>query len=199
MPLRGHDPFRTVHVVRLALCAIMLPWSTAFLSIAQMLMVVNWLAEGVVRKDLQAAVFEPTSPSQPALVFLSFFRPACGRSVVDHGSWSGVRTSCGSCCPCSRSARCWRALARLEHEEFRTASCVLGAWSVIASTLVCLVMRTGDAMDYRSLSVFISHIRLSLLLCLAVVVFLMDRSAPHRWSCALAGMLAVALGALLHQ
>ena len=72
MPLRGHDAFRTVHLWSLAIAAIMLPWSTAFLSIAQMLMVVNWLAEGIVRKDLTGR-FRTTFTSKPALVFLSFF------------------------------------------------------------------------------------------------------------------------------
>ena len=48
LALRTKDPFRTVHVGALALCAVFLPWSEAFLSIAQMVLVANWIAEGIV-------------------------------------------------------------------------------------------------------------------------------------------------------
>ena len=70
--LRGHDVFRSVHVGALALCAIMLPWSTAILSMAQMLLVANWLAEGVVRKDLVQR-FRRAFTWAPSLLFISFF------------------------------------------------------------------------------------------------------------------------------
>ena len=70
--LPGRDAFRTVHVGALALCAIMLPWSTAILSMAQMLLVVNWLAEGVVRKDFIGR-FRRAFTAAPSLVFLSIF------------------------------------------------------------------------------------------------------------------------------
>ena len=40
----SRDGFRWVHLTALSLAVIMLPWSTAFLSIAQMLLAANWLA-----------------------------------------------------------------------------------------------------------------------------------------------------------
>ena len=70
--LWGPDVFRTVHVAALALCAILLPWSTAFLSMAQMLLVANWLVEGIVRGDLPQR-FGRAFGKAPSLVFVSFF------------------------------------------------------------------------------------------------------------------------------
>ncbi|MEZ4737961.1 MAG: O-antigen ligase family protein [Flavobacteriales bacterium] len=175
MPLRGRDAFRTVHVTALALCAIMLPWSTAFLSIAQMLMVANWLAEGVVRKDLVGR-FRRTFTSAPALVFLSFFGlHLLGLLWTTDLAWGTDLLRI--LLPVLSFGAVLAGTRRLSTPEFNVIL-RLGAWSVIASTFVSLIMRTGDAMDYRSLSVFISHIRLSLLLCLAVVTFLLDRTAP---------------------
>lgn len=185
VPMRGHDVFRTVHVVALALCAIMLPWSTAFLSIAQLLMVVNWLVEGMVRKDL-AARFRTTFTSGPALVFLSFFGlHVVGLLWTTDMEWGTdlVRILL----PVLSFGAVLAGTRRLDGREFHLIL-RLGAWSVIASTMVCLVLRTGDAMDYRSLSVFISHIRLSLLLSLSIVIFLLDRDAPR--SLRIAGYLA---------
>ncbi|MCB0770811.1 MAG: O-antigen ligase family protein [Flavobacteriales bacterium] len=174
VPMREHDVFRSVHVVALSLCAIMLPWSTAFLSIAQLLMVVNWLAEGVVRKDL-AARFRTTFTSWPALVFLSFFGlHVVGLVWTTDMEWGTdlVRILL----PVLSFGAVLAGTRRLDRSEFRLIL-RLGAWSVIASTMACSVLRTGDAMDYRSLSMFISHIRLSLLLCLSIVIFLLDRDA----------------------
>jgi len=173
--LPGRDAFRTVHVGALALCAIMLPWSTAILSMAQMLLVIDWLAEGVVRNDFIGR-FRRTFTSAPAMVFLSIFGlHVLGLFWTTDLKWGTdlVRILL----PILSVGAVLAGSARLSTPEFRTVL-LLGAWSVIASTLVCLVMRHGDAADYRSLSVFISHIRLTLLLCLAIVVFLLDRGGP---------------------
>lgn len=173
--VRGRDAFRTVHVAALALCAIMLPWSTAILSMAQMLLVVNWLAEGVVRKDL-AGRFRRAFTSPPALVFLSFFGlHVLGLAWTSDLDWGTdlVRILL----PVLSFGAVLAGSPRLERAEFRTVL-LLGAWSAVVSTFACLLLQPGDTTDYRSLSVFISHIRLALLLCLAIVIFLVDRPAP---------------------
>lgn len=173
--LRGRDVFRGVHVGALALCAIMLPWSTAILSMAQMLLVANWLAEGIVRKDFVGR-FRRAFTTAPSLLFLSFFfLHVVGLLWTEDLKW-GIDLI-RILLPVLSFGAVLAASPRLQRNEY-TGVLLLGAWSVVASTLACLVLNPGDAMDYRSLSVFISHIRLSMLLCLAVVVFVIDRSAP---------------------
>lgn len=171
--LWGPDVFRTVHVAALALCAILLPWSTAFLSMAQMLLVANWLVEGIVRGDLPQR-FGRAFGKAPSLVFVSFFGlHILGLAWSTDMDWGldMVRILL----PVLSFGVVLAASPRLSQAEYRTVL-LLGAWSVVASTLVGLVLH-GASTDYRSLSYFISHIRLSLLLCLAVVVFLTVPSA----------------------
>src|SRR5690606_15993389 len=64
----------------------------------------------------------------------------------------------------------------LREGELRTIL-LLGAWSVVTSTMVCLAMADQDT-SYRDMSVFISHIRLALLLAFAVVVLLYHARGP---------------------
>ncbi|MBL7953101.1 MAG: O-antigen ligase family protein [Flavobacteriales bacterium] len=174
--LRGHDVFRVVHVGALALCAIMLPWSTAILSVAQMLLVANWLVEGIVRKDIVQR-FRRAFTWAPSLVFLSFyFLHIIGLVWTDDLKWG--MDLLRILLPVLSFGPALATAPRLQRKAFDTML-LLGAWSVVASTFACLLLTKGDAMDYRSLSVFISHIRLSMLLCLAVVVFVIDRSAPR--------------------
>ena len=171
--LRGRDVFRVVHVSALALCAVMLPWSKALLSLAQLLLVVNWLAEGVVRKDLKER-FHRVFTQAPSLVFISFFAlHVLGLLWTADLKWGIdlVRILL----PVLAFGAVLSGSKRLDPLEFRTVL-LLGAWSVVVSTVACLIARHGQVEDYRSLSVFISHIRLSLLLCLSIVVFLWDRS-----------------------
>ena len=175
--LRGRDVFRVVHVSALVLCAVMLPWSKALLSLAQLLMVVNWLAEGVVRKDLKER-FRRVFTQVPSLVFISFFAlHVLGLLWTADLKWGIdlVRILL----PVLAFGAVLSGSKRLDPLEFRTVL-LLGAWSAVVSTVACLIARHGQVDDYRSLSVFISHIRLSLLLCLSIVVFLWDRGEP-RW------------------
>ena len=175
--VRGRDAFRTVHVGALALCAIMLPWSKAILSIAQLLLIANWLVEGVVRKNVKGRFLRAFTEA-PSLVFISFFLlHVVGLLWTSDLGWGMdlVRILL----PVLAFGAVLGASSRLLRDEFRTVL-LFGAWSVVASTLVCLIAHEGLAGDYRSLSLFISHIRLTLLLCLAIMVFLLDRGGP-RW------------------
>jgi hypothetical protein len=173
--LHGRDPFRIVHVAALALCVVMLPWSKPVLSMAQLLLVLNWLAEGAVRNDLVGRL-RRVFTNAPAAVFLSFLGLyVLGLLWSTDKEWGVdlVRTLL----PVVSFGVVLAGSRRLDVLEFRTVL-LLGAWSVVISTVVCMLLRVDQLSDYRSLSVFISHIRLALLLCLAVVVFLLDRTAP---------------------
>lgn len=169
---QGRDPFRRVHVGALALCAIMLPWSKALLSLSLLLLVANWLVEGLVRRDLGPR-FRRAFTHAPSLVFISFLAlHIVGLLWTTDLEWGMdlVRILA----PVLALGAVLGTAPHLRRNELR-AILLLGAWSVVASTVACLLLRHGATADYRALSVFISHIRLSLLLCMAVAVFLLDR------------------------
>ncbi len=184
------DGFRWVHLAALALAVIMLPWSTAFLSMAQMLLAANWLAEGVVRKDLVGR-FKRAFSSGPVLVFLSFLGlHIMGLLWTDDQVWGQdlVRILA----PVLVFGVILGGSPRLQAHELRTIL-LLGAWSVVASTVVCLLLAPPGA-DYRTLSHFISHIRLALLLAFAVVVlavYFTDASLLQRGGHLAAGIWSV--------
>lgn len=170
----SRDGFRWVHLTALALAVIMLPWSTAFLSIAQILLAANWLAEGVVRGDLVGR-FRRAFTSAPVLVFLSFLGlHLLGMLWTDDLEWGMdlIRILA----PVLVFGVILGGSERLQAIELRTIL-LLGAWSAVCSALVGQLIAPPDA-DYRALAKFISHIRLALLLAFAVVVFIHYRTGP---------------------
>lgn len=174
------DRFRQVHVSALALAAIMLPWSEYLLSNAQFLLIGNWLVEGVVRKDL-AGRFKRAFTHPAGLVFLSFFGlHAVGLLWTEDMAWG--LDLCRILLPVLAFTPVLVSTTPLSVRELRTVL-LLGAWSTLASTLVCLGLKyevIGQG-GYRELSVFISHIRLALLLCFSVAVFALMR-VRNPWS-----------------
>ncbi len=177
-----------VHVAALALCAVFLPWSTAFLSMAQMLLVVNWIASGVllgtVRERWRAAFTRP-----PVLVFLAFLGlHVVGLLWTTDLKWGGdlVRILL----PVLSFGAVLGGSDRLARPAFRTIL-LLGAWSVVACALFGALFSQARADDYRGLSLFISHIRLSLMLCFAIAVFIV--SCPERWAIRMAHVAAITL------
>ncbi len=163
--------FRRVHVAALVLSAVFLPWSTALLSMAQMLLAANWLVGGVVRGDLRQC-FRDAFTSKPALVFLSFL----ALHIIGLGWTSPEGMTWGMdlvriLAPVLTFGAVLAGSPPLEKHELRLIL-LIGAWSAVVSTVACLVMYDPVPGGYRELSRFISHIRLALLLCFAVVVFL---------------------------
>ncbi|HRD51604.1 MAG TPA: hypothetical protein PKY96_03050, partial [Flavobacteriales bacterium] len=78
--------FRRTHVAALALCAVFLPWSTAFLSMAQMLLAANWVTAGIVLDDWRMRW--RSAASAPSLVFISFYAlHALGLLWTDDLGW----------------------------------------------------------------------------------------------------------------
>ncbi len=171
----GQDAFRRMHVGALALCAIFLPWSTAFLSMSQMLLVANWLAWGIANRDLKdRAVRSFTWP--PALVFMSFFGlHLLGLLWTKDLGWG--LDLCRILLPVLVFSVVLASSPRLQAPDMRTIL-LLGAWSVIINMVISLLVRGSIATDHRELSMFISHIRVALLLCLAIVVFLRYARGP---------------------
>jgi hypothetical protein len=157
-----------VHVVALALCLIFLPWSTAFLSMAQMLLVLNWLVGGVLTRTM-AIRWRSAFATGPSLAFLSFFGlHLLGLFWTDDMRWGLdlVRILL----PVLSFGAVLAGSSRLTARNFQLLL-LLGAWSAVASSVFGAMFSRADAGDYRGLSLFISHIRLALMLCLAVAVF----------------------------
>lgn len=166
--------FRRVHVAALVLSAVFLPWSTALLSMAQMLLVANWIVGGVVRGDLRQCL-RAAFASRPALIFLSFL----GLHILGLAWTSPEGMAWGLdlvriLAPVLTFGAVLAGSPPLSKKELRTVL-LMGAWSAVASTVACLVLYDPVPGGYRELSRFISHIRLALLLCFAVVVFLYYR------------------------
>lgn len=175
MPLRRSSfPFRTVHVIALVLCIGFLPWSTAFLSMAQMLLAANWFAEGIVKGTMKERL-RSAFMTAPSLVFISFLLlHVVGLLWTQDMAWG---MDLGRILfPVLVFGAVLAGSPRLTHSELRIIL-LSGAWSAVACALFGVLFNKAAADDYRALSIFISHIRLALLLCIAVVVFLHYRFA----------------------
>ncbi len=166
--MRTADPFRSIHVAALGLCLILLPWSTALLSMAQILLVINWIAEGVIRKDNErwSRAFRPA----PAFFIGFFLLHVIGLLWTSSEGLKWGLDLVRILLPVLVFGVVLGSSPRLDRSEYR-AILLLGAWSVVASTIVCVVSE-GWLADYRDLSVFISHIRLAMLLCLSIVILI---------------------------
>lgn len=160
--------FQRTHAAALALCAVFLPWSTAFLSMAQMLLAANWIAGGVVLGDWRARW--ASALGAPALVFSSFFAlHVAGLIWTDDLDWG--LDLCRILAPVLIFGVILGGSERLGPTAFNLIL-RLGAWSAIASGAFGLAFTEATPGDYRGLSIFISHIRLALLLCMAIAVLL---------------------------
>jgi len=170
-------PFRKIHVGSLVLCIVFLPWSTAFLSIAQMLMVANWLAEGIVKGSL-AQRARTAFRTGPALAFLSLL----GIHFIGLLWTSAEGMQWGLdliriLFPILTFGVVLSSTPRLNAAELRSIL-LWGAWSVVASTVICWIQPGDGTLDYRARSIFTSHIRLALMLCLAIAVFVYHMQRP---------------------
>ncbi len=171
LPSWGRDPFRLVHWCSLVLCIVFLPWSTAYLSLAQMLMVANWLAEGLARRSLKQRFLQAFT-SAPSLIFLSFLGlHLLGLLWTSPEGMPWGLDLVRILLPVLTFGVVLSSTPRLNTVELRTLL-LLGAWSVVVSTFVCLLLTDAAVGDYRARSMFISHIRLGLMLCFSIAVFL---------------------------
>lgn len=166
--------FRYVHLGALALAAIALPWSEFLLSNALIILLANWIWEGAAQRDLGGR-FRRAFTDPACAVWLSFFGlHLLGLLWTTDLEW-GVDL-CRILLPIPILGLVLGSSPRLSAAELRYLL-LLGAWSVVGSTLACIALRyealgTGD---YRALSPFISHIRLGLMLCFSAATFV------HHW------------------
>ncbi len=141
-----------------------------------MLLAANWfaqgLAQGTMKRRLRNGFTSPTS-----LVFTSFLvLHIVGLLWTEDMAWGA--DLCRILFPILVFGVVLSGSDRLRAKELRIIL-LLGAWSAVACALFGMLFNKGAADDYRALAMFISHIRLALLLCLSVVLFFYYRST--RW------------------
>lgn len=188
-PRTSADAFRRVHLGALALAVVMLPWSEFLLSVSQLLLLGNWLTEGIVKRDLGGR-FKRALTAPASAVWLSFFGlHLLGLLWTEDLKWG--LDLCRILLPVLAFGLVLSSVPRLAATELRNIL-LLGAWSTAASAMVCLLLRhevIGNG-GYRELSIFISHIRLALMLCFSIAVFVVHW--PRTWWLRVAHVLAIA-------
>jgi len=186
----GDGIHRRVHLGALALALIALPWSEFLLSVSQLILVANWLWEGVAQRDFVGR-FKRGFTTKESAVFISFFGlNALGLLWTTDMKWG--LDLCRILVPVLVFGVILGSVPRLSKNQLRDLL-LLGAWSATASTIACLVMRHGVLArgEYRDLSPFISHIRLALMLCFSIAVFVFHW--PGAWWKRAAYLFAIAL------
>ncbi|MBK8581893.1 MAG: O-antigen ligase family protein [Flavobacteriales bacterium] len=190
LDLRTAGPHRAVHLGALALALVMLPWSEFLLSLSLIILLVNWLWEGIAKRDLGGR-FKRAFTTPESAVFISFFGlHLLGLLWTTDLKWG--MDLCRILLPVLVFGLVLSTAPRFNAQQLRDLL-LLGAWSATASTIACLAMRHGAMAtgEYRELSPFISHIRLSLMLCFAIAVFIVYW--PERWAIRMAHVAAITL------
>lgn len=170
----GASIHRRVHVAAIGLALIALPWSEFLLSLSQIILLANWLWEGIALR-MAGNRFKLAFTTAASAVFLSFFGlHLLGLAWTTDLKW-GVDL-CRILLPVLVFGLVLSTVPRFTAKELRHLL-LLGAWSATASTLACLALRYQVLAigQYRELSPFISHIRLSLMLCFSIAVL------AHYW------------------
>ena len=145
----SRDGFRWVQLTALSLAVVMLPWSTAFLSMAQMLMAAAWLGEGVAHGDLGAR-FKRALTNGPGLVLLSFLGlHVLGLLWTTDLDWG--LDLCRILLPVLVFSVVLGGSERLSPAALRTVL-VLGAWSAVASAAGSTTVRVCTASGRRAVA-----------------------------------------------
>lgn len=179
------DLFRWLYLGGLAITGIGMPWGEFLMSIGQIIALGGWLIEGIVRKSLGARVKHAFS-QRAVLVFLSFYAiHVLGLLWTSDLAWG--MDVCRILLPLLILPPIAASSPPMQRAELR-ALLLLFAASTIASTFACLALNTTPD-DHRALSHFISHIRLSLMVCMAA--FVLVRYWPKRWLLRAVHLLAI--------
>lgn len=171
---RSYLTYGNVQWLALALVAVTLPWSNVLVSNAQFLLIGAWLGEGVHHRDLWDR-FRRAFTDRWVLLFVSLFLlHVLGLLWTQDLEWG--LDLCRILLPILVFGTIIPTMPALT-ERGLWGILLAGAYSVVLSTMVCLAVAHDRLAlgDFRGVSLFISHIRLGLLLCLAVVVLLVHR------------------------
>ncbi|MCB0790735.1 MAG: O-antigen ligase family protein [Flavobacteriales bacterium] len=185
---RSYLTYGNVQWSALALVAAALPWNNVAVSNAQFLLIGAWLAEGVHQRDLWGR-FRRAFTDRWALLFISIFLlHVIGLFWTQDLEWG--LDLCRILLPILVFGTILPAMPALT-ERGMWGILLTGAYSVVLSTVACMLLAHDRLAlgDYRGVSMFISHIRLGLLLCMAVAVLVVHR--PGRKGLRVLQLLAV--------
>lgn len=170
----GRSLFRWLYLIGLGIIAVSLPTSYFGMSLGQFWVLGAWLLEGLQRRDLGHR-FSMGFTTPAVLAFLGYLiLHAIGLLWTENMGWG--LDLCRILLPILLLGIVLSTSDPLGPKELRTIL-LLFAWSAVVGSLIGFLI-TSDAVApgaYRDRSPFISHIRLGLMLVLAVVVLL------HHW------------------
>jgi hypothetical protein len=172
-PAAHGEPVRTGHrriyLFALALLVISLPLSRFLLSLSQFILVLNWLAEGRFKEKAALAA------RRPSILFFAavFFIYALGLLYTEHLETGLLRVR--NALPLLLLPLIMGTSAPLSDKHIRPLLLLFSA-AVMMAAVVCLVHYFVQGIpadgDFRTISIFMLHIRFSLMIVLAVFILL---------------------------
>jgi hypothetical protein len=163
--MANHINFKGLYTTFLILMVISLPFSTFGLSVAQFGLLGTWLLEGVFHRNGKQ-YYSRLLANKPALVLISFyFLHLLG--LLYTSDWDYAMKDLRIKLPLLFLPVIFVTSERLRNQNINLLLSVFIA-SVLTATFISFgILLTREISDFRELSPFISHIRLSLNVCLA--------------------------------
>ncbi|MBN1791915.1 MAG: O-antigen ligase family protein [Bacteroidales bacterium] len=169
IPVSREDLHRKVYLSGLALLVCCLPLSRYLLSISLFILLINWLAEGRFRQKFTLIRQNPST-----LLFASIFVVYCAGLFHTQNLNPGL-ARVKNVLPLLLLPLVVGTTQPLSGKQFRQLLLLFSA-AVTASSLVCLIhyfikgMNTNG--NFREVSIFMHHIRFSLLIVMAIFILL---------------------------
>ena len=152
------------------LIAIALPVSYFALSVGQIVLGSNWIVEGDLRRKLRLLV-----QRKSILVFLGIYLVHL-LGTFKGGDWGYIIHDLKIKLPLMGLPLVYATTAPLNEKEVKTTG-ILFILSVLTGTFICYAVSLGytqrEIVDYRDISIFISHIRFSLMIVFAICLSFM--------------------------
>jgi hypothetical protein len=162
------------------LLAVSLPFSNTLMSISQVILIANWLLEGNLKNKFSSFFSNKTAIAMSG-VFLIHVAGMGWSSNWDYGL-EDLRKKI----PLILLPLIYATSTAFSQQQFRRILSFFVA-SVLLATFTSMIILSGitpvQVTDIRHISPFISHIRLSLMVCLAIIFsfYLIKRKPAFKW------------------
>ncbi|OQA01389.1 MAG: O-Antigen ligase [Bacteroidetes bacterium ADurb.Bin408] len=176
MSLIAPKSHRVFFIIGLSLLAAALPFSLFALSVAQFVLIINWFCEGNVLERFKAFF-----RNKPALIFSLFFVLHIIGLVYTtdfNYAFKDIRTKL----PLLLLPLVLSTTAPLKRRELNLIFSVFIAAVGVATVISTFYYMNHQVKDIREVSRFISHIRFSLMICMAVVLLAWYLGKQKGWS-----------------
>jgi hypothetical protein len=153
-----------IYLLGLILLAIGIPLSNVLMSVSQIILLANWLFDKNIFKKIKEFFF-----NKPALIFSSIFLlHLIGLLYTSDFNYAfkDLRTKV----PILLLPLIISTTPKIDKKKFRLVLSFFAASVLFASITCYYVYLTREVLDIRQISVFISHIRFSLNICLAICI-----------------------------